>query len=253
MPYAQRYVAFFDILGFSEIVRNTDKDAQPVRFDALVKTLNEINSRANELDNVVGDDFKFQTFSDSIVMSANGSTNGLLYILYAARNLALDLLGNGILIRGAIAKGKLHHVDSVMFGPAFLDAYRIERDIAKYPRIILSQEVFEDIKRMKPGLIHPTFILDDDGPPYLHVLQELKKLNSDRDLSTGGRNSSEVITAQSHQRILQNLLDQSIHEPRHFEKVRWFALYWNGTVGFAPDAPIGPITLPVSRDMSWIG
>src|ERR1700722_10321069 len=149
MPYAQRYVAFFDILGFSEIVRNTDKDALPIRFDALVKTLNEINSRANELDHVVGDDFKFQTFSDSIVMSAKGSTNGLLYILYAACNLALDLLGNGILIRGAIAKGKLHHVDSVMFGPAFLDAYRIERDIAKYPRIILSQNVFEDIKRMK--------------------------------------------------------------------------------------------------------
>ena len=54
MPYPQRYVAFLDILGFSEIVRNTDKDALPNRFDALVKTLNEINSRENELDDVVG-------------------------------------------------------------------------------------------------------------------------------------------------------------------------------------------------------
>ncbi|WP_428122471.1 hypothetical protein [Bradyrhizobium sp.] len=252
MPYPERYVVFLDILGFSEIVRKTDTDALTSRFDALVKTLNEINSRENELDDVVGDDFKFQTFSDSIVMSANASTNGLLYVLYAARQLALNLLGNGILTRGAIAKGKLHHVGSVMFGPAFLDAHRIEHEIAKYPRIILSEKVFEDLKLMKPGLIEPTYILGDDGPPYLHILQGLKKLNSDSYFSIEGRNSSEVIEAQSYQRILQNLLDHSIHEPRHFEKVRWFALYWNGTFGVAPDAPIGPVTFPGSRDVSWI-
>jgi hypothetical protein len=244
MPYAQRYVAFLDILGFSEIVKGTDRDALPNRFDALVKTLEEINSRENELDDEVGDDFKFQTFSDSIVMSANASTNGLVYLLYAVRQFALNLLGNGILTRGAIAKGKLHHVGSVMFGPAFLDAYRIEHEIAKYPRIVLSEAVFEDLRAMKPGLFEPSYILGDDGPPHLDILQVLKKLNSDRYLSIEGRNSSEVIQAQNYQRILQNLLDHSIHEPSHFEKVRWFALYWNGTFGFTPGALIGPVTFP---------
>jgi hypothetical protein len=252
MPYAQRYVAFLDILGFSEIVRETDRDTLLNRFDALAKTLEEINSREDELDDVVGCDFQFQSFSDSIVMSSNATTEGLFYLLLAVRRLALNLLGNRLLMRGAVAKGKLHHVGSVMFGPAFLNAYRIEHEIAKYPRIILSEDVFQELEVMKPGLSEPSYILADDGPPYLDILRMMKKFNS-LGSSITVRNSAEIIAGQSCQRILQELLDHSIHEPRHFEKVRWFALYWNGTFGFAPGALIGPVTLPVSRDMSWIG
>jgi hypothetical protein len=250
MPYAQRYVAFLDILGFSEIVRETDRDALPNRFDARAKTLEEINSREHELDDVVGCDFQFQSFSDSIVMSANGTAPGLLYLLSAVRQLALNLLGNGLLMRGAVAKGKLHHVGSVMFGPAFLKAYRIEQQIAKYPRIILSAEVYEDIKAMAQGLLDPSYILDDDGPPYLDVLRRLKELNSVT-ASIEDLNSREIIAAQSYQRILQQLLDHSIHEPRHFEKVRWFAIYWNGTFGFIPGAPIQHVVLPAARNLAW--
>jgi hypothetical protein len=185
-------------------------------------------------------------------MSSNATTSGLIYLLSAVRQLALNLLGNGLLMRGAVAKGKLYHVGSVMFGPAFLNAYRIEHEIAKYPRIILSEEVFKEIEAMKPGLLDPSYILGDDGPAHLHILRQLKELNSDRYLSIEDRNSPEVIAAQSYQRILQQLLDQSIHNPRHFEKVRWFALYWNGTFGFTPGALIGSVSFPASRDMTWI-
>ena len=62
MPYAASAMWLSSISFFSEIVRDADKDALPIRFDALVKILNEIGSRENELDTVVGDDFKFQTF-----------------------------------------------------------------------------------------------------------------------------------------------------------------------------------------------
>jgi len=251
MPYAERYVAFLDILGFSEIVRQTDQDTLPNRFDALAKTLEDINARDDEPDQIFGD-FQFQSFSDSIVMSYSAKESGLLYLFSAVRQLAQNLHGNGLLMRGAIAKGKLHHVGPVMFGPAFLDAYRIEHEIAKYPRIVLSKDVFEDVRAMGPGLRHPSYILCEDGPAHVHILRELKELNSDRYLSTEGRNSSEVIAAQSYQRILQQLLDQSIHNPRHFEKVRWFALYWNGTFGFTPGALIGPVTFPASRNTTWI-
>jgi hypothetical protein len=178
MPYTQRYIAFLDILGFSEIVRETDRDALPNRFDALVKTLEEINSREDELDDVVGCDFQFQTFSDSIVMSSNATTTGLFYLLLVVRRLALNLLGNRLLMRGAVARGKLHHVGSVMFGPAFLDAYRIEHEIAKFPRIILSEDVFKELNEMNSGLREPSFILADDGPPYLDILRMLKEFNS---------------------------------------------------------------------------
>src|SRR6266852_6332048 len=107
MAYTDRYVAFVDILGFSDIVRKTGQDDGSRRYEALVKVLTEIGSRANSLDDIIGDDLKFQSFSDSIVMSSNASSAGLVYLLVSINSLALNLLANGLLMRGAIAKGKL--------------------------------------------------------------------------------------------------------------------------------------------------
>ena len=127
MPYSERYVAFGDILGFSEIVRKTERDLTPTRYDALVKTLTEIGLREHSWDEMVGDDFKFQAFSDFIVMSSNATEIGLSYLLDSLNKLSLRLLINGLMVRGAVARGKLHHEGSVMFGPAFLEAYRSKR------------------------------------------------------------------------------------------------------------------------------
>jgi hypothetical protein len=104
---------------------------------------------------------------------------------------------------------------------------------------------------MKPGLRDPSYVLSEDGPAHLAILIGLKELNSSRYLSIEGRNSSQVIEAQNYQRVLQRLLDQSIHEPRHYEKIRWFAQYWSNTFGFTPGALIGPITFPGSRNVAW--
>jgi signal transduction histidine kinase len=250
MPYVQRYVAFFDILGFSDIVIKTERDTTTTRFDALVRTLGKINERDVATEQL-GDDFQFQSFSDSIVMSSYVSPQGFLFLLRAIRQLALDLLRSGLLIRGAIAKGPLHHSGPIMFGPAFLKAYRIENNIAEFPRIILSSEVYDDFRRLQPGLRNPSYILADDGPPYLHILQDIGDLNT-APATEEHFYSDTVSDAQSLQRILQNLIDNSIHEPRHFAKTRWFGLYWNGVVGFTPGVPVGPVTFPGSRNVTWI-
>ena len=52
MPYTERYVAFLDILGFGDIIKQTEKDVTPARVDALVKALAEIGSIENTLDNI---------------------------------------------------------------------------------------------------------------------------------------------------------------------------------------------------------
>ena len=68
------------------------------------------------------------------------------YLLNAIANLTLDLMQEGLLIRGAIAKGKLYHKKGVMFGPAFIEAHRIEQTVAKYPRVVLSKQTYDDHK-----------------------------------------------------------------------------------------------------------
>jgi hypothetical protein len=246
--YDERYVAFVDILGFAEIVRKTEHDMTDKRYDALVKTLTEIGSY-NEPTINESDDFQFQSFSDSVIMSTASKTTGLLHLLHSISNLSIRLLSTGLLMRGAIAKGKLLHDQFVMFGPAFLVAYNTELHIAKYPRVVLSREVYQDFRTLTPSLKFPQVLLADDGPPYLHVFAGFRMLNEGQP-TPDYLNSEEVRLAQTCQRSIQNLLDDSIYEPSHYEKLRWLAIYWNTTVATAATgAPLEMIVLPVSRNV----
>ena len=143
--YSDRYVAFVDILGFSAIVRKIEHDATSHRINALADALRAIGSHHPSLNG--GDDFQFQTFSDSIVISSATTPTGLLHIFHSISELFIDLLKPGLLIRGAVAKGKLYHDQFVMFGPALLDAYSIETNIAKYPRVVLKSRCLSGLSK----------------------------------------------------------------------------------------------------------
>jgi hypothetical protein len=117
------------------------------------------------------------------------------------------------------------------------------------PRVILSEATFESLKSTMPSLKNSTYLLADDGPPYLHVLQDIGVLNA-RPVTAKNRRAPDILNAQHCQQIVQSLLDKSIHDPRHFEKTRWFAIYWNATVGFAPGALIAPVRLPVMANLN---
>jgi hypothetical protein len=223
MPYSDRYVCFLDILGFSELIRNSLKEGSS-NVDSLISSLSEITSREGALDQFFDEvDFVFQAFSDSIVMSADAKPIGLMYLLSEVNDLSKRLLLKGYLSRGAVARGSLYHAGTVMFGPAFLNAYRLESEVARYPRVILSREVFQDVKALQPELSRPRFRLADDGPPFLDVLGSWA-----RDVLENP-DGSEIERARSGSEVIQRLFDLSIHEPRHFEKLRWLAVYWNET------------------------
>lgn len=142
--YSDRYVAFLDILGFSNIVR--ESVSRPERAAELVKALNRIADRPStfEVGDFFRDDFKGQSFSDCIVLSENASSRGLAHLLGVVTRLSIELLANGIMLRGGISKGKLHHSDKVVFEPALIEAYRLESTIARYPRVVADQQTYED-------------------------------------------------------------------------------------------------------------
>ena len=54
------------------------------------------------------------------------------------------------------------------------------------------------------------------GRPYLHVFAGFKMLN-EAPVTPDYLNSEEVLFAQTCQRSIQNLLDDFIHEPSHYE------------------------------------
>jgi hypothetical protein len=226
--YSIRYVAFVDILGFSDIVvRNAGPEMTEQRL-ALVKTLHEIGNR--ELDKEYGEDFRFQQFSDSMIISDKATRTGLFNLLDAIAGLGRDLLANGFLIRGGIAKGYLHHDDQVVFGPAFLEAYQIETTIAEYPRVVLSAQTYVDFRNLvkergtrkeiqalgDSEWLKDLIKLDDDGPAFVHILRGL----SDDDLLSDWNAIASTIT---------RLLSEAMHDPRRYKKLKWIAVYWNST------------------------
>jgi len=229
--YAERYVAFIDILGFSEHVRRSERVADDAQ--KLINVLNKtartwIGTDLQPTHDDLGVDFRSTAFSDCIVLSEAVSPKALQYLLFRVSQFALDLLASGFLLRGAIAKGLLHHSERVVFGPAFLNAYDSERNVAKYPRIIVDRGTHEDfldlpnaqLNEVFERFIRPDLRHADDGPIFV-------------DIFSGYRIAGHI----PHERVrmigeacresIQEKLDRSIHNPAHYEKLRWLAIYWN--------------------------
>ena len=137
--YEERIVAFVDILGFSSMVEKSAEDAE--MYESIKLALETIQKVKANTD-IKG--AKVTTFSDSIVISYPTKTNGSLFIiLINLIHLQLNLLQQGILVRGGIAKGQVRHVQEMVFGPAMVSAYELESKYAVYPRIIVEKEVVD--------------------------------------------------------------------------------------------------------------
>jgi hypothetical protein len=138
-----------------------------------------------------------------------------------------------------VAKGKLHHENPVMFGPAFLEAYHIETTIAKYPRVVLSRETYQNFQKQRGAVVaNPRILLSEDGPPHLHIFAAFEEAPQD------------TAVKKLCQGMIQSLLDESIFVPKHYEKLRWLAIYWNSTA--ARGDPVHRIVFPVAQNLEGL-
>lgn len=131
--YEQRAVLFLDILGFKALIDN--KQEHKI-FSALSTSVASANSKPSFPDLT-----HTTTFSDSIVISHRVEPAGIQNIINSAAILSWAFLRQGILTRGGIALGELHHTRDRLFGPAMNEAYLLESELATYPRIIVSDEI----------------------------------------------------------------------------------------------------------------
>jgi hypothetical protein len=228
--YSERYVAFIDILGFSSHVRQSEHS--PSEAEKLVKIMNRISSHWSDkallvTHDIYGEDFRSQSFSDCTILSEAATPRGLHYLLFRVTSFAVDLLANGFLSRGGIAKGPLHHSDSAVFGPAFLRAYDLEQHVADYPRIIVDQNTHQDFnfpspvtwdKNVQPDLRHA-----DDGPVYVDIFSWFKFPGQ------SPYERIEMLRKECRDNI-QVKLDASIYVPAHYKKLQWLMTVWNRTV-----------------------
>lgn len=144
--YNIRYVAFLDLMGFKNLV--FDSVGNHYVLDNINRALDYICYLQN--DNYHGKipmvDLGRQVtvFSDSIVISYDTAMpGGGFHVLMDLVYICNDLLGIGIPVRGGVTVGELIHDERKCFGPAMIEAYMLESDVAKFPRIIIEPKVLQ--------------------------------------------------------------------------------------------------------------
>ncbi|HZL41329.1 MAG TPA: hypothetical protein VFC45_13750 [Pseudolabrys sp.] len=236
MPYDTRYCAYVDILGFGELIDKLDRGETPYDFlkDLLTKVHNPPETIAGSSEDA---DFRAQSISDAVALSAADNIRGLGALFHSVNQLAVTLLQQGFFIRGAIVKDKLHHDDKMIFGRALVRAYRLESTVARYPRVMVTREVVDDIRdRADEQSIQRMLRRADDGPMFLHVLREIEIKALPFVLGSAGvkiddtRFSGRLLQFCDIPKQLQRRFDEATDNPAHFDKVKWVANYWNDTL-----------------------
>lgn len=144
----------------------------------------------------------------------------------------MGLLYQGYFTRGAVCKGLLYHDDNMVFGEALIKAFRLESEIVKYPRIMLTKDVVDDAMTSKYEKDFPEHIKQAiDGPYFIHILWRLRMLLDVRREKQVVTPDRDLAYFEKMRETLQRRLDELIDTPKHFEKALWFANYWNASLG----------------------
>jgi hypothetical protein len=182
LRYQPHLVTYIDILGFRELVQQKS----PNIISWAIRQVQQItapNVHTNQ-----HKDESYVNFSDLIVhtipLGQQNQDSSEEILLSEIRYLAMVqavLIEKGLLLRGAITIGEMERSYGVLFGPGLISAYELERDHAKYSRIIVDNQLLESIKSKRSLKVLSNCIrLDDDGLVFLDYLGFMQKvLNND--------------------------------------------------------------------------
>ncbi len=129
-----RFVLFFDILGFKDMVQAHDHQYTLDKLNLLKDKIDEINGKefGDDEIKIAADQTRSATFSDSIIFfSKSNGVEDLLKILYNAYSILHNAIENGIPIKGSISCGQVT-VDfnkSIFFGKPIIDAYLLHENL----------------------------------------------------------------------------------------------------------------------------
>jgi hypothetical protein len=162
VSYSNRFIGFLDILGFKEILKDAAKSSPNDLFHSIVDSYWFFSASA-ALD--------FQIMSDSVIISSRDEhPASFISIANATNNLRNSFLERGILLRGAISFGPHFQSHGICISPALVEAYEVETQLAKDPRIVCSRSALDRVlPTLSVGKSGRTGIV---GPYGFHVTRD---------------------------------------------------------------------------------
>lgn len=249
IKYEKRLVAFIDILGFKEIVKQSETDISKIEliYSALDYLKNweaqekwdlrlveiEEDAQKRGVDNFdIREKTNITAFSDSIVVSVKVDDNINEMASTLIINLAYIgafLLEKGILFRGGLTVGNLIHIENgTVFGQGLIDSYKLESNNAKYPRIILSDKLLKELNypietKRNRYPYHQYVDRFDDGCVgfhqmiYYQVIESWSEMTKEKLIESLGKVRKVIVDG----------LDTTFENPDVFEKYKWLKEQYN--------------------------
>lgn len=134
-------------------------------------------------------------FSDSLVISLPYDDINLdirLFLIdHALSCFMTKMAAMNFFIRGGISIGKMYHNKNIFFGPAFLEANRLESEVAIYPRVIFSTDLVDVVKQIpyvkksEDGIFHIDwfdFLKQEDNKMLYQKTVNLPDMNHVKEL-----------------------------------------------------------------------
>jgi hypothetical protein len=145
--YKQSVVVFLDILGFSEMVDEAkDDDSKIGSIHTALLTTKVLAGIWRDKGIGAGTEsypVKCDMFSDTVVMSCSVVAPGaLFYVVESIANAQNLLIHQKCFVRGAITVGKHYQEDNLVFGPTLIHAYKMEQNLATWPRVVVDPLAF---------------------------------------------------------------------------------------------------------------
>lgn len=242
--FASCFVAFVDLLGFEQkVLRNTsNEEVLSILIDSL-KICSSFPSGGKKVSNDGVSNRKISVqsrfFSDSVAFFMKDSVNDLSHLFLILRYLQDRLWEKNICMRGAITLGEMYWPKStekgITIGNGLIEAYKLEHDIAIYPRVIISDELYEYIKQKRiisgpfanTDLLIDYILRDEAGIYYIDFLNRhvVRRRGETLNASNGGFsiewNESENTTYDAIVNSIGNMIDCEIHGANNKVKVKY--------------------------------
>jgi len=145
-PFPKKFVAFIDVLGFSELVYKNQNRELETYFKLVTGIVDGMKTATNSIQCI--------TISDSIILVSPTGLEGFKKIVRAVRTIQRKLLFKNILIRGAISLGEVLFDDekNIVVGKGYIRAYLLEKE-AIYPRVIIDPAIMKEMQTDRIGLV----------------------------------------------------------------------------------------------------
>jgi hypothetical protein len=222
---AECAVLYLDILGVSAMARGDRAEEELRRFEEAIRSAFQF-----ELGTVHPSDetIRAAVFSDSFVAAIPSGSDetgaraeAISNLLFEAVSIQAQLALADYSVRGAVTVGRCHFHEGLIFGPALVEAVRLEQEGALDPRVVLSPGAVETLRagRGERAVGEPIRI-DHDG---LSFVDYLNSFSEDPGVELGDN-------LEAHRAIVARNLEAHATDLHRWRKHLWLAEYHNDFV-----------------------